>query len=132
LKIKEKIFSNLGWKIVAILLALVLWFHVATEKVYEKTFPAKIQTIGLRQNLKVSDIGPASTDVSIVATGKQLIQLMLSGGATAYIDLSFISHPGQYEYTVKPTNLYDIDPSSYHSVTFVGPTQFVVTVIPGI
>jgi hypothetical protein len=128
LSIREKLFSNLGWKIVAILLALVLWFHVATEKVYEKTFPVKVQAVGLRPNLAVNDISPASTDISVVATGKQLLQLMLSQGVVATIDLSFASRPGQYEYTIKPINLQDIDASSFRSVAFIGPTQFVVTV----
>jgi YbbR domain-containing protein len=128
LSLKEKLYSNLGWKIVALLLAVVLWFHVATEKVYEKTFPVNIQTIGLRNNLQVDDISPASSDVSVAATGKQLLQLMLSGGITAYIDLSFVSKPGQYAYTIGNTGLYDIDASSIHSISFIGPTQVTVTV----
>jgi YbbR domain-containing protein len=130
LSIRDKLFSNFGWKIIAILLALVLWFHVATEKIYEKTFPVKIQTIGLRSNVGVQDISPASTDISVVATGKQLLQLMLSDGLTAYIDLSFVSRPGQYEYTISSSNFHDVDASSFRSATFIGPTKFVVTVRP--
>jgi len=108
----------------------VLWFHVATEKIYEKTFPVKIQTIGLRNNVGVQDISPASTDISVVATGKQLLQLMLSDGLTAYIDLSFVSRPGQYEYTINSSNLHDVDASGFRNLTFIGPIKFVVTVRP--
>jgi YbbR domain-containing protein len=130
LNIREKLFSNFGWKLIALLLAVVLWFHVATEKVYEKTFAVRIETIGLRNNLEVDDISPASSDVSVVATGKELLHLMASGGVTAYIDLSFISRPGQYAYTINNAGLHDIDPSSFKSVTFIGPTQISVTVKP--
>ena len=130
MSIKDKLFSNLGWKITAILLALVLWFHVATEKTYEKTFPVKLETAGLRSNLAVQDISPASTDISVVANGKQLLQLMLSSGVTAYVDLSFVSRPGQYEYSINLTNLHDVDASGFRGATFIGPTQFVVTVKP--
>ena len=38
------ILKNFGFKIVAVVMALLLWFHVATEKVYEytKSFPVEI------------------------------------------------------------------------------------------
>jgi YbbR domain-containing protein len=130
LNLKEKLFSNLGWKIAAFLLALVLWFHVATEKTYEKTFPVKIQAVGLRRNLQVENIEPATTAVSTVATGKQLLQLMLSGGIRAYINLSNVFGPGQYEYTINLSNLHDIDVSVYRGLTIVGGDHFVITVKP--
>lgn len=118
----------MGWKVVALLLALVLWFHVATEKTYEKTFDTRIQIMGLKKNLQVEDIQPPSAAVSVVASGKQLLQLTLSGGVTAYIDLSFISRPGQYEYSINSSNLYDVDASSFRNLTFVGSNQFTITV----
>jgi YbbR domain-containing protein len=131
LNIREKLFSNLGWKIAAVFLALVLWFHVATEKVYEKTFSANIQVVGLRKDLQVEKIEPPDASVSIVATGKQILQLMLSGGTKAYIDLSFVSRPGQYEYSVNLSNLYDVDPSAYHNLTFISGNQFTITIKTG-
>jgi YbbR domain-containing protein len=130
LNLREKIFSNLGWKIAAFLLALVLWFHVATEKTYERTFPVKIHVFGLNKSLQVESIEPATTAVSTVATGKQLLQLMLSGGLIAYIDLSNVLGPGQYEYTINLSSLHDIDISVYRGLTFVGGEHFVITVKP--
>jgi YbbR domain-containing protein len=132
LKIREKIFANPGWKIAAILLALVLWFHVATEKTYEKIFQAKIETVGLPKNLQVETIEPKTTRVSVIGTGKQLLQLMLSGGVEAYLDLSLVTRPGAYEQDIKTSNLYELDSSSYRSVNIVGGEHFVVTIKPKI
>jgi hypothetical protein len=128
LNLKEKVFSNFAWKVAALLLALVLWFHVATEKTYEKTFPVKIQTVGLHKNLEVENIESPALAISTVATGKQLLQLMLSGGARAYIDLSAISRPGQYDFTISLSDLYDIDVSTYRGLNLIGPDHLVVTV----
>jgi len=126
LSLKEKLFSNLGWKIVAILLALVLWFHIATEKTYEKVFLTKIDTIGLYKNLEIEKIEPLSTRVSVIGSGKQLLQIMFSGGVTAYIDLAGITRPGRYEFNLNLSNLYDIESSAYRNITFISENHVVI------
>jgi len=124
--LKEKLFANLGWKIVAILLALVLWFHVATEKTYEKIFLTKIDSIGLYKNLEIEKIEPTSTRVSVIGSGKQILQLMFSGGVTAYVDLAGISRPGRYEFNLGISNLYDIESSAFRNITFISENRVVV------
>jgi YbbR domain-containing protein len=126
LSLKEKLFANLGWKIVAILLALVLWFHVATEKTYEKIFLTKIDSIGLYKNLEIEKIEPTSTRVSVIGSGKQILQLMFSGGVTAYVDLAGISRPGRYEFDLGISNLYDIESSAFRNITFISENRVVV------
>jgi hypothetical protein len=128
LSLKEKLFANFGWKLIAILLALVLWFHVATEKTYEKRFSSRIQPVGLMKSLEIENITPGAAEVSIIASGKQLLQLTLSGGVIAYFDLSWVTRPGQYEYALGLTNLYDIDVSEYRSVTILNGNHFTVAV----
>jgi YbbR domain-containing protein len=119
LSLKDKLFANLGWKIVAILLALVLWFHVATEKIYEKRFPARVEVSGLARDLEVEAIDPAAADVSVIGTGKELLQLMLSGGLKARIDVSPVSRPGVYDYEFGLANLYNVDVSSFKNMTIL-------------
>jgi hypothetical protein len=126
LSLKEKLFANLGWKIVAILLALVLWFHVATEKTYEKFFLTKIDSIGLYKNLEIEKIEPTSTRVSVIGSGKQILQLMFSGGVTAYVDLAGITRPGRYEFDLGISNLYDIESSAFRNITFISENRVVV------
>lgn len=128
MSLKEKLLSNLSWKLAAVLLALVLWFHVATEKSYEKIFPARIEAIGLAGNLQLDDIEPDVTRVSVIGNGKQLLQLMLTGGVKVYLDLSSVSSPGQYEETISVSNLYEVDPSAFRSVNIIGGDRFVVSI----
>ena len=108
---KEKLTSNIGWKITGILLALALWFHLATEKNYEKSFSAEIEFIGLAQNMAVDSFAPEITEFVIEGTGKQLISLSLSHEFTIRIDLSHITEPGIYEHKFSQL---DIAPLDYH------------------
>ncbi|OGC93425.1 MAG: hypothetical protein A2W25_02290 [candidate division Zixibacteria bacterium RBG_16_53_22] len=126
--LKDKIFANFGWKLVAILLALVLWFHVATEKTYEKSYQARIQPVGLNRSLQIEQIDPRAAQVSVIATGKQLLQLSLSGGVTAYVDMSLVTRPGEYEYDLNLIDLYDIDVSEFRSVTIINGNHFKIAV----
>jgi hypothetical protein len=130
LAIKDKIFANFGWKLAAMLLALVLWFHVATEETYQKRYPARIQPVGLNRNLVVERIEPQSAEISVLATGKQLLQLSLSGGLTAYFDMTLVTRPGEYEYDLSLSDLYDIDVSEYRSVTILNGNHFKIAVKP--
>lgn len=114
----------------AVLLALVLWFHVSTERTYEKYFQARIETIGLSPRLKIDSIAPLATKVSIIGTGKQILQLMVSGGITAYVDLSMITRPGVYEHEVIPADLYDIDVSALRSVALISNNHIKIDIGP--
>jgi hypothetical protein len=125
---KDKILANLGWKVVAVLLAMVLWFHVATEETYEKHFSTSIHPVGLNSRLAVERIDPPSGEVAVIGTGKQLLQLSLSGGLTAYFDLTLVSQPGEYDYELKVANLYDIDVSEFRSVTIINGNHFKIAV----
>lgn len=127
MSLKDKIFANIGWKLAALLLALVLWFHVATEETYEKQYRAHIQTVGLDGSLVVARIDPVVAQVSIIGSGKQLLQLSLSG-ITAYFDMSLVTRPGEYEYDLTPSHLYDIDLSEYRSVTIINESHFKIAI----
>jgi hypothetical protein len=71
---------------------------------------------------------PETTGVSVIGTGKQLLQLVSAGGITAYLDLSAISRPGRYEYDLGLANLYDMDVSSFRNITFVSDNHFVIQI----
>lgn len=117
---KDRLFRNWGWKIGALVLSLALWFHLATEKIYEKKFMVRVETVNLARNLEIESIEPAREQVSFIGTGKQLLQLMLSNDLRVYVDLSLVSRPGQYAENLAPTDLADIDISAFRSVTFTG------------
>ena len=126
--LKDKLFRNLGWKIGGLVLALALWFHLATEKIYQREFKAIIEVISLAPNLEVASIEPSQVEISFIGTGKQLLQLMLSGKMRLKLDFSLISRPGEYDEAMKPSDLFDIDISSFRSVTLTSGDHCLVIV----
>lgn len=95
------IFENFGFKIVALVMALLLWFHVATEKVYEytKSFPVKISNTP--KDLILSEEVPEEVQVKIRGKGKELIKLLLTEGKNVQIDIGNF-RVGESDYTIKP------------------------------
>jgi hypothetical protein len=115
---KSALTRNLGWKLLALLLALVLWFHLATEKTYERTFKARIYGDNLPSDIYIDEISPESIDVSIAASGKQILKLMLSQEILIRLDLSVYEEPGEYTRYITQTDLYQIDASRFVRVLF--------------
>ena len=130
MKIRDLLFKNLGWKIGALLLSLALWFHIATEKTYEKQFPAHIEISKLPPTLKVTQIDPSKMEISFIGSGKQLLQLMLSRGVIINMDLSTVTRPGDYEFEINLSELSDVDVSSFRTVTFINGNHLKVVVEP--
>ena len=108
--IKEVILNNIGWKIGGIVLALMLWTHLATEKTYESTFKAGIEFTGLSDNLFIERMAPETVEIAIVGTGKQLAYLALFQKPMIQIDLSAVGGPGMFRYDFTPFEIYAIDP----------------------
>jgi hypothetical protein len=130
LKLRDLLFKNLGWKIGALLLSLALWFHIATEKTYEKQFPVKIEVVRLPGYLKISQIDPPKIDVSYTGSGKQLLQLMISGNILINMDLSLVTRPGEYEFDLTPSEISSVDVSAFRNVTFLGSNRIKVVIEP--
>ncbi len=99
-------------------MALALWFHLTTEKIYERTYTAGIEYVGLAADLDIESITPKEADVTFTGTGKQLIKLAVSDDIKLRIDLSAIKKPGQYEHSFSFIDIYPIDPSVYFRIVF--------------
>lgn len=67
--------NNLSLKIGAILLALLLWVHVATNKTYEYQFDMTLKVANIPPGLILVSELPATVAVRVKTTGKQLIAL---------------------------------------------------------
>jgi YbbR domain-containing protein len=115
---KELLITNIGWKIGGIVLALMLWFHLSTEKNYEEIYTIEIEYTGLPDGFYVDKIEPPAVEVTIVGTGKQLALLDLTKKPKIRIDLSTMNEAGTYEYDITLKEIYDIDPYEYSSVDF--------------
>ena len=115
---KEVFSKNIGWKIGGVVLALMLWFHLATEKTYEENFTAEIEYSGLSGDLYVEKIVPEITEIAVTGTGKQLAYLAFSEELKIRIDLSGVDEPGIFRHNLNPFEIYTIDPLEYAGITF--------------
>lgn len=98
------ILENFGFKIVAVVMALLLWFHVATEKVYEytKSFPLKISNIP--EELVLAQKVPGDIQAKIRGKGKELLKLVLMEKKNLQIDVGDFK-AGESNYDLKPDEI---------------------------
>jgi YbbR domain-containing protein len=95
------ILQNSGFKIVAVVMAMLLWFHVATEKVYEytKSFPVEISNIP--EGLVLAREAPREIQARIQGKGKELLKLLLMEKRILEIDIGDF-RAGENNYDFKP------------------------------
>jgi YbbR domain-containing protein len=72
------LFDNLGLKLAALVLAVLVYLHVYTERPAHMTFAFPIQLADLDSTLALSGPVPSEVEVELRGTGKQLIRLRLS------------------------------------------------------
>jgi len=69
-----KIFENLWAKLAALLLAFLLWFHVATDKTYQYETNLSLTQIELNDEIALNAPPPNEFRVIVSATGKRLLR----------------------------------------------------------
>jgi len=74
-KVWGEIFQNIWAKVGAILLALLVWFHMATDKAYEISYQIPLTVEHLPPGLTLVEPPPAKVKIKIRAKGKNLIGL---------------------------------------------------------
>jgi hypothetical protein len=72
------LFDNLGLKLVAVLLALVVYLHVYTERPATMTLSFPVEARDVPDSLVVTAAEPAAVAAELRGTGKQLIRLRLT------------------------------------------------------
>lgn len=66
---------NLGYKLVALLLALLLWFDVTTDETTIIDYPVPLRIAVEGRDMIITNEVPAEVDVSFSGTGKELLRL---------------------------------------------------------
>jgi YbbR domain-containing protein len=79
--------ANLGLKLTATLLAVVLYLHVVTEREVEQLLFLPVEVTGLADTLALSSDPPTELGVRVRGTGKQLIRLRVIQ-PLVFLDLS--------------------------------------------
>jgi YbbR domain-containing protein len=89
---------------VAVVMALLLWLNVATDRVYQYTerFPLKITD--LPEQLLLAEKLPDHVNVTVEGKGKELLKLILAEKKTLKIDAAEFKR-GETDYTVRPEDV---------------------------
>ncbi len=96
------LFDNLSLKIVALLLGLLLWFHVATEKTYVYEVLLPVTSINLEADLSLVRYPVDSLQVVVSASGKQLMRSKWREKGLRINATQFA--PGRHQLTLSPAN----------------------------
>ena len=85
------LFNNLSLKIGSLLIAILLWFHVVTEKQVTETINAPIRLQNLPNNLVITKSSSDTVTFRIKTKIKQLILLELFGHPVMNVDISHVT-----------------------------------------
>jgi YbbR domain-containing protein len=95
--------KNLGIKLLALLLALVVYVHVYTEQEREWDLRVPLKVVGLSHDLVLETDLPSSAEIAVRGKGKQLLMLRYRE-PQALVDLSEV-HPGTIQRMLSPTDV---------------------------
>ncbi len=114
-----KLFENLWAKLAAILLAFLLWFHVATDKTYQYETSLKLTQIELVDELSLVGPPPDEFKIIVAATGKRLLRSdWKEAGLRLMIDHS---RPGRANINFDKNNLSLVKSDYIELVNIISP-----------
>ena len=82
-------------------MALLLWFHVATDKMYEHTETFPLEIFNISERLILAERLPDQVAVKIRGKGKELLKLLLAEKKSLKIDAKEFKR-GETKYNIKP------------------------------
>jgi len=99
----SRLFNNLWVKLASLILASLLWIHVATNKIYQEEITLPINLVDISNKLVLTDPPPDSVTVLVSATGKKLLQSDWKRGGLKWV----ISRntPGKFKAEISTDNL---------------------------
>lgn len=98
------IFQNFWYKLVALIMAMLLWFHVATDHVYETTRTFPLEIINIPPQLVLAEGLPNQVEVKIRGRGKEHLKLLLAEKKSLKIDAKLFKK-GETDYLIKPQQI---------------------------
>jgi YbbR domain-containing protein len=117
-----KLLENFWLKVLALVFGLLIWLHVATDKIYKYELKLPITEITLKDSLTLSKSPPESLMIKVSASGKQLLRRKWRDegvriNATQY-------QTGRYIANISTVNAFLTNPSSKVALDeVISPTQ---------
>jgi len=98
------LFQNFWFKLAALIMALFLWFHVATDRVYEHVETLPLLIFNIPERLILAEKLPEQVSVTIRGKGKELLKLLLAEKKSFKIDAQEFKR-GETKYVIKPEQI---------------------------
>jgi YbbR domain-containing protein len=96
--------QNFWFKLAAVVMALLLWFHVATDKVYEYSDRFPLEVLNVPERLLLAEKLPEQVNVTIQGKGKELLKLISAERKSLKIDISDFER-GETDYLIRPEEI---------------------------
>jgi YbbR domain-containing protein len=119
-----RLVENLWVKIAAILLAVLLWFHVVTDKTYENKIHLPLMQVDLPPELVLAEPPTDSILVTVSATGKMLLRTnWKKRGMRLIVNRSY---PGKFRVDITPENLSLVKAETVHLIDVISPREIML------
>lgn len=97
--------GQLGVKILAVVLAFLLWFHVVTNKDYDYNLSLPLHIVNLQEGLMLASHVPEEAEIKIRGTGKQLMRFLfevdsVTIDASAYSSGVYVVEPSPGDFRI--------------------------------
>lgn len=117
-----KLFENLWVKLAALILASLLWIHVATNKIYQEEVTLAVTQVDISNKLLLTEPPPESVTVIVSATGKKLLRSdWKRGGLRLMINRN---SPGKFKAAITTDNLTLMQKEKVELVEVVSPREW--------
>ena len=124
--VRELLFENLGLKLVALLLALVVYLNVYTDRPADMIVSFPLELEGLADSLAIAGPVPAVVQAELRGTGKQLLRLRVTEPP---VKISLVGvQPGRFTRSLKVEDLPLIPGEGVEVERLVGPSALQVQI----
>jgi hypothetical protein len=121
----SNLLENLWIKIAAAVLAILLWFHVATEKIYQNDYILPLDSVELTGDLVLNEPPPDSVRVTVSAIGKRLLRTDWKKRGMKLV--ASRSHPGRFKVDITPGNMSFVKAEEVELVDILEPREIILS-----
>lgn len=102
---KQLLLHNLGWKLLSVGIAAVLWYSLVGEPLYQASVSAPLLLTGTPADLEISSERPERVSLVLQGPSSLFDQQHLSS-VVVVLNLSAVGQPGERTFTLSPDNVW--------------------------